>query len=221
MHFRRNERARLYTLRLRPDGTASVTVPKRGTKQAAVLFLQRHAKWLERQWLQYQARPKTPACWPAGTTIFYRGRQVPIVAEEHGSQWLVRLDDQAWLSAECLADWRPWLTSQLRLLAHREFPRRVAELAAVHQLEVTRVVVRDQRSRWGSCSRRRTISLNWRLVQAPAHVLDYIIHHELMHLRELNHSPRFWKLVARACPDFQLAETWLRHHSLQLLGQHG
>lgn len=86
------------------------------------------------------------------------------------------------------------------------------ELAALHGLSVPRVSVRDQRSRWGSCGRDGHICLNWRLVQMPAHVRDYVIIHELMHLRRLDHSPRFWSLVAAACPDYQIARSWLRAH---------
>jgi len=74
------------------------------------------------------------------------------------------------------------------------------------------VSVRNQRSRWGSCSRHGTISLNWRLVQTPTFVRDYIILHELAHLKEMNHSKRFWREVARLCPDFGRAERWLKEH---------
>jgi len=73
--------------------------------------------------------------------------------------------------------------------------------------------VRSQKSRWGSCSRRGTISLNWRLIQTPDFVRDYIILHELAHLREMNHSPRFWRAVIEFCPGYRDAERWLRAHS--------
>jgi len=93
---------------------------------------------------------------------------------------------------------------------------RVPWLAALHNLPVRRVTVRNQRSRWGSCSRRGTISLNWRLVQAPDFVRDYIVLHELAHLKEMNHSRRYWGEVARLCPDFPAAECWLKQHSILL-----
>jgi predicted metal-dependent hydrolase len=75
------------------------------------------------------------------------------------------------------------------------------------------VTVRNQRTRWGSCSRRGTISLNWRLIQTPPFVSDYIILHELMHLREMNHSPRFWRQVETVCPGYRTAEEWLKPHA--------
>jgi len=96
--------------------------------------------------------------------------------------------------------------------ARRELPARVFELAARHGLPVARVSVRNQRWRWGSCSRSGHICLNWRLVDMPDWVRDYVIIHELMHLKRMDHSPRFWKLVEQACPDYQTARRWLRQH---------
>jgi len=95
------------------------------------------------------------------------------------------------------ADLRSAIERHLWRLAAKEMPLRVLEYDAVHQLPVRRITVRNQRSRWGSCSRRGTISLNWRLIQSPPFVRDYIILHELMHLREMNHSIRFWREVKR------------------------
>lgn len=87
--------------------------------------------------------------------------------------------------------------------ARRELPARLLELAAQHALTVRKVSIRNQKWRWGSCSTTGHICLNWRLVQMPDAVRDYILIHELMHLRRLDHSPKFWKLVAEACPDYR------------------
>jgi predicted metal-dependent hydrolase len=99
---------------------------------------------------------------------------------------------------------------ELRNRAKRELPGRLLELAARHALAVTRVSVRNQRWRWGSCSRNGHICLNWRLVQMPDAVRDYVMIHELMHLRRMDHSPKFWKLVEAACPTFQTSRAYLR-----------
>ena len=101
----------------------------------------------------------------------------------------------------------------LEMLAGRYAETRVRELAARHHLSVRRVTIRSQRSRWGSCSPRGTISLNWRLVQTPPWVRDYLVLHELAHLREMNHSRRFWAEVARLCPNYREAERWLKEHA--------
>jgi predicted metal-dependent hydrolase len=96
--------------------------------------------------------------------------------------------------------------------AKAELPPRLLELAARHGLAVARISIRNQRWRWGSCSRRGHICLNWRLVTMPESVRDYVLIHELMHLRRMDHSPKFWTLVAEACPSYKEARAWLRSH---------
>src|SRR5438093_8254457 len=91
----------------------------------------------------------------------------------------------------------------LRARAKRELPPRLLELAAQHGLTVSRVSIRNQRWRWGSCNRDAHICLNWRLVTMPESVRDYVLIHELMHLKRLDHSPKFWTLVKEACPETQ------------------
>ena len=86
------------------------------------------------------------------------------------------------------------------------------EVATISGVDVKHVTVRNQRSRWGSCSAGGTVSLNWRLVQTPDSVRDYIIYHELMHLKRMDHSPAFWKLVAEVCPNYEEARRWLRRN---------
>jgi predicted metal-dependent hydrolase len=110
------------------------------------------------------------------------------------------------------ADLRPAIEQHLRTLAAKELPARTLEFAALHHLSVSRVTVRAQRSRWGSCSFKAVISLNWRLIQTPPFVCDYIILHELMHLRQMNHSARFWREVERVCPDYRRAKMWLKEN---------
>jgi predicted metal-dependent hydrolase len=98
----------------------------------------------------------------------------------------------------------------LRNRARQELVPRLLELAATHGLSVSRVSIRNQRWRWGSCSSSGLICLNWRLMQMPTWVRDYVMVHELMHLKRLDHSPAFWKLVAAACPKYREARAWLR-----------
>jgi predicted metal-dependent hydrolase len=102
---------------------------------------------------------------------------------------------------------------ELLARARKELPPRLLELAARHGLAVARVSIRNQRWRWGSCSRSGHICLNWRLVTMPEEVRDYVLIHELMHLKRMDHSPKFWKLVADACPAYKEARAWLRSHS--------
>jgi predicted metal-dependent hydrolase len=104
----------------------------------------------------------------------------------------------------------------LRARAARELPPRLLQLAAEHGLSVSRVSIRNQQWRWGSCSPGGHICLNWRLVLMPPWVRDYVMIHELMHLKRMDHSPKFWKLVGRAFPMYQEARLWLRRNQTLL-----
>src|SRR5204863_4816961 len=112
---------------------------------------------------------------------------------------------------------RPALVDrELRAKAAAELPPRLLALAARHGLTVNRVTIRNQRSRWGSCSSRGHITLNFRLMLMPPEVREYILIHELMHLKQANHSRKFWRLVEAACPGFRDCERWLRRHGSSL-----
>ena len=209
----RNPRARRYLLRLRPDGTARVTIPRGGSLAVARQFVERHTAWLERELQRLQTHPRKPAAWTIGTEVFLRGNAVRIEAGPNGETEIVRFGGESVRVPDPAADLRPAIEGHLRQLATRELPPRVLELAIRHGLTVRRITVRSQKSRWGSCSQRGTISLNWRLIQTPAFVSDYICLHELTHLRQMNHSPRFWREMERVCPDYPMAEHWLKEHS--------
>ena len=100
----------------------------------------------------------------------------------------------------------------------RELITMVAEEEATEMaITYQRIAIRDQRTRWGSCSAQGTLSFNWRLVLAPYDVLDYVVVHELCHIREPNHSPRFWALVADRRPNWREHRAWLREYGSELL----
>jgi len=208
-----NRRARRYVLRLRPDGAARVTIPRGGSATDARRFAERNKEWLERQLQRMAARPSRPKEWWIGTEILFRVEPVKLEAGVNGQSGMIRFGSEVVKATNPAADLRPTIERHLWRLAANELPPKVLEYAALHQLPVRRITVRNQRSRWGSCSRRGTISLNWRLIQTPAFVRDYLVVHEIMHLKEMNHSSRFWREVERACPDYEAAEQWLKRHS--------
>lgn len=105
----------------------------------------------------------------------------------------------------------------MRGRARSEFESKIDTWGQLMDLMPEKLRVADQRSRWGSCSSRKTLSLNWRLMMAPESVLDYIVIHELAHLKEMNHSSRFWQLVAQFCPEYRQAEKWLKENGPRLM----
>lgn len=208
--FVRNPRARRYVLRVTDRAEIRCTVPRRGNLAEAARFIQAHVDWIRKQLEKRRANPPAPRHWSDGHEILFRGESARIAFD--AMDGVVRFADQIIPHRVAVADLRPVVERRLRTLAAKEFPLRVLELAAQHGLRVTRVSVRAQRSRWGSCSRTGAISLNWRLIHAPTFVRDYVIVHELMHLRQMNHSDKFWAEVARAFPRWREAEAWLKGH---------
>jgi predicted metal-dependent hydrolase len=209
--FVRNPRARCYILRLDPTGAVRVTLPARGSQAEAWNFARRNAAWITRRIEQHLAHPPRPTSWGHGTELLFRDDTVQLSISANHSGNIIEFADQR-INVALEADLRRAVERHLWNLARRELPARTAQLATQHNLAVSRITVRNQRSRWGSCSRRGTVSLNWRLIQVPAYVRDYIILHELMHLREHNHSSRFWKQVETVCPDHEVANKWLKQH---------
>jgi predicted metal-dependent hydrolase len=169
IHYVRMRQARRYVMRVRPDGSLRVTIPRGGSQAEARRFAERHRDWAVRQ----------------------RSKVLEAKRPAH-------------------------VDAALKDQARRELPPRLLQLAADNGLSVTRVTIRDQRSRWGSCSRTGHIALNYRLMLMPAEVRDYILVHELMHLRQPDHSRKFWRHVEAACPHFRDAERWLRKHGSSL-----
>jgi predicted metal-dependent hydrolase len=207
--FIRVRRARKYILRVRPDGSLRVTIPRGGSRQEAEAFVERHAQWIAAERLRVAER-HAPVEWRAGDSILLHGCQTPIHVHDTGRSRMLIVGDQRVRISPGTIDVRPAAELALRRIAVRELVPRLEAFAAEHGLKVTRISIRNQRSRWGSCSRRGVIALNFRLVQMPPAVCDYVLLHELMHLRQQNHSRRYWRLVAEVCPGFRDAERWLR-----------
>ncbi|MBI1176857.1 DUF45 domain-containing protein [bacterium] len=212
----RNPRARRYVLRLGHDGVVRVTVPRGGSAAEAWKVADKHRGWLEKQLQKRNEDAARDHAWRHGTEVLFRGERVRIEVNDGEAIRLVKAGAISFATDPNIDDLRPAIERQFWKIARVELPTRTRELAAKHALEVKAVTVRNQRSRWGSCSRNATISLNWRLVQMPPAVSDYIILHELAHLRVMNHSRKYWRVVAQMCPDYQAAEAWVKVHGKQL-----
>jgi predicted metal-dependent hydrolase len=215
--FVRHRRARRYILRVMPDGTLRVTLPKWGVKHEAHAFIQASRAWIARQRAFHRQRPAAPAPWGDGTRFLLDGHEAIVRIDTVRSSLTISSDESVIVTlaadrGEIRATVEAWLQDRAR----HELPILLLALADVHGIAVPRVSVRNQRARWGACSTSGTITLNWRLIQAPPFVREYVLLHELMHRREMNHSRRFWRLVAACCPRHAEARQWLRREGKAL-----
>jgi predicted metal-dependent hydrolase len=217
VRMRRHRQARRYTLRIDAASREVVlTMPPRGSVKEAKEFAQKHGGWIAARLKRLpQATP-----FAHGTEVPLRGVLHRIVhrRNERGTVWMETADCGQRLL--CVAGEAPHVDRRvsdfLRRQAERDLTaasRRTAQLLGV---AIKRISVRDQSSRWGSCSNTGVLSFSWRLVLAPSLVLEYLAAHEVAHLVELNHSPRFWRLVRRVYPDFERAKVWLDVHGADL-----
>ena len=213
--FRTHPRAKRYLAKVDREGNIVLTVPRAGTQRDALAFANAHRVWLREQRAHALEVLRDSECnrgLREGDSIWYRGERVPLRLEKDlGRPVLCFADSRIFIADESMDLSRP-LQRHLSVLAKGEFPAVVKSLADRFGLAVRKVSVRDQRTRWGSCSTSGTISLNWRLVMASDATRDYVIIHELMHMKRFDHSPEFWKMVAAACPNYREHEAWLKKH---------
>ena len=218
---RENARARRLTMRLNKTGDGlKITVPPR-TGEAAVLdFLARHQGWIsarmdERPDVQIPAANGfIPINGSNHRIIHHTGRGTShvrnVINAETGEQepQLHIFGDVAHLSRR-VADY-------LKRAARKELEGLSLQYAGQLGKKPSRIQMKDTTSRWGSCSSTGTLSYSWRIIMAPPDILDYLVAHEVAHLKEMNHSHHFWRVVASLCPDYERHRNWLKRHGNEL-----
>jgi predicted metal-dependent hydrolase len=217
VRLRRHRQARRYTLRIQAATREVIlTIPPRGTLKEARAFAEKHGSWIAAR------LRRLPAAAP-----FTHGLVLPLRGVPHriahrrgvrGTVWTeVDINGERFL---CVAGDAPHIGRRigdyLRREARRDLEAASLRFAAALDRPIGRIVVRDQSSRWGSCSTTGVLSFSWRLILAPSEVLDYLAAHEVAHLVEMNHSAKFWRLVARLCPQHERAKVWLDVHGTDL-----
>ena len=216
VRLRRHSQARRYTLRVYAASREVVlTMPPRGSVKQAREFAQKNGAWIAAR------LRRLPDAMPFahGTLLPLRGvsHRIDHRKSTRGTVWIETGADMPLL---CVAGETPHLPRRVRDFLKREAKRdlEMASGTAAQALGVTikRVSVRDQSSRWGSCSSTGVLSYSWRLILAPSFVLDYLAVHEVAHLIEMNHSRRFWRVVEKICPDMGRAKAWLDAHGADL-----
>jgi hypothetical protein len=218
VEVRRHPSARRMTLRVsRTRRAVIVTLPVQCDIAEAGTFLHRNIKWVRERLAQLPE----PVPFADGALIPLRGtqhrivfrgprRSERVVEEIEGTSFReLHVTGQSEHAARRLSD---WLIHESR----RDLDVSVAHYARIMGLKPARIAIKDQASRWGSCSTSGVLSFSWRLVLAPPAVLDYVAAHEVAHLKEMNHGPRFWAIVKRAVPQLDEARRWLHVHGMEL-----
>jgi predicted metal-dependent hydrolase len=210
VRLRRHRQARRYTLRIdAPTREVVLTMPPRGSVREAKEFAQKHGGWIAAR----LKRLPEAAPFAHGVEVPLRGEPHRIVHRrgERGTVWTET--DGSGQRLLCVAGEPPHVDRRisdfLKREAQRDLDAASRNYAAQIGVSIKRICVRDQSSRWGSCSNTGVLSFSWRLILAPPFVLDYLAAHEVSHLVELNHSPRFWRLVKRLYPQLERAKVWL------------
>ena len=208
---RRSQRARRVRVAVDAERGVEVVLPQRAPKRAAAEAVLELRPWIERRLRDAEAVRAAVAA-RAGA-VPYLGAALTLVPEP-GRSRVHRRGDALLVPA---GDHRPALERWYRRMAKAEIAPRLDDAVAALGAEYTALTIRNQKTRWGSCSSTGAMSFNWRLLLAPEDVLDYVVWHEACHLLVLDHSPRFWSLVARHHPGYAEPRRWLRRHGQTLV----
>lgn len=210
--IRRHRSAKRICLRYNPtDHAISLTLPRHTRVNDGLVFLMQKSEWL----LATLRDMPTKKCIKPGAVIPLLGKRVRVKHEETlRRKWILKDDI---LSVGGPRDeFAERVTEALKKIASVTLTNLAERDATRISRKVARVSVRDTRSRWGSCSSTARLSFSWRLIFAPREVMEYVVAHEVAHLRHMNHSPAFWNVVAVLCPEFEAAKDWLKLHGKDL-----
>ncbi|MGY6632331.1 MAG: M48 family metallopeptidase [Alkalilacustris sp.] len=209
LRLRADPRARRFSLRVaHGDGRITLTFPPHAGREAALAFAREREAWLR---TTLAGLPRAVVVTP-GIRLPVLGNPLELVGTSHRT---VRQDGERLLVPTGL-NCGPAVAGYLRSLARTHLQASCRTHAALIQRDPTAIVLRDTRSRWGSCTAAGRLMFSWRLALAPVPVLDYVAAHEMAHLREMNHGPEFWRLVGRLCPGWRTHRLWLRRHGATL-----
>jgi len=211
-------RRRTISIQIKPGGQVVVRAPLRASERLVHEFVESKAAWIERKKAEAAQRaPVTAKEFKAGESFLLLGRKIPLRVVEN-QQAALTLTDQFLLSKKVAPKAAQAFEKWYRARALQVLSERVKLYAARHGFQPGRIRITAARTRWGSCSSKGTLSFTWRLVMAPIEVIDYVVLHELVHLRVKNHSQVFWNALAALQPDYKQYVAWLKinGHSLSL-----
>jgi predicted metal-dependent hydrolase len=206
---RKSRMAKRVIITITKRNVFELIVPKRASMKQAIAFLYKKEEWILEKSQQLRQRNKI---------IFTHNASIPILGKlytiEHKQslRGITKIEGKS-IIVHGLAEHIERKIRQFLIKLAKEIITNHAQLdAETLGVKFKKITVRDTTSRWGSCSRDGNLSFSWRLIMAPQHVLEYVVAHELAHLREMNHSKKFWDIVAIIFPQFQQARNWLKAH---------
>jgi len=197
------------------DGSLTVRAPLRMEEAAIWQFIDAKADWIKRKQAQVRKDALTPRQYVDGEKFWYLGEEVPLRIIQDEKPVLV-MDRVFKLSRssqpQAAIHFEKWYKKQARGV----LTERVEYFAQKHAFKVSKIRISSARTRWGSCSHKGILSFTWRLVMAPLNVIDYVVVHELCHLKEMNHSKSFWAQVEAILPDYKQQRAWLKKQGRKL-----
>jgi predicted metal-dependent hydrolase len=213
--------ARQVRFEIREGGILTVVLPRRCSLDAVDEMVQSKSRWILGKMDAFAGRkfPQGNGRLKAGDAVPYLGEQLRIAVVDGGAPGpAVELVGQTLMvrGGRRAGGLEPLVEAWYRAAAAAVLRRKVQQYAADLGVSFSRFSIRGQRTRWGSCSHKGTLSFNWRLMMAPEPVADYVVIHEVAHLREMNHTGRFWRLVAERCPSWREHRKWLNDHGAEL-----
>ena len=205
---------RTISIQIRADGRVIVRAPMRVAEKTVRAFVESKADWINQKKAEVAQRPPvTERSFRDGDVFLLLGREIPLRLVP-GQRAALTLTDAAFLlSAKALPNAAGIFENWYKAYALKVLSERVQLYAAQHGFKPARVRISSARTRWGSCSTNGTLSFTWRLVMAPLDVVDYVVIHELVHLRVHNHSQTFWDSVEALMPDYKRRVAWLKSNS--------
>lgn len=209
----RNSRSRNLRLRITAKAEVIVSAPPRASDRVINNFVCDHTDWILKHLAKMKARKVTKS--PDELTVFGKTYKRVIHEKDPSRSHPVFIQgDELHIQpvTQTAASIQKAFETFLKTTAQKYIVPRTQQLAEVMGIDYTTLTLRDQKTRWGSCSSQGGLNFNWRLVQYPTKVIDYVIIHELAHRREMNHSHRFWAIVAKYDPDYLSHRKWLQKY---------
>ncbi len=214
VRVRFHPRARRMVMRVNPvSGEVTLTAPLRSSVESALAFARGETGWIARQ----RGKVPPPVELAPGAAVPFLGTTHRIAHSATKGPAPVWREGERILVSGKLEHARRRLVDYFKREAKKALEARALEYGAELGVRPSRVMVRDTASRWGSCSSARSLSFSWRLIFAPEFVRDYVVAHEVAHLKEMNHGPKFWAHVQSLSSDHKRARNWLRDHGKNLL----